>query len=160
MKKRTADCSCWQLLLNICTHKLRTMFRKNCVHLIISVHLKLKTPSIKQNYCVTSTFHTHLILSSLPSTAVHVPSTVRVLSSLSASDDRHACALSASEVAGTQCCSMQCSSSNGRWPHIHSCSTAMSQKLKSFPSTLRIFKSFSSELQKYACALAVGKSIQ
>lgn len=52
--------------------------------------------------------------------------TFQILSPLSAYDDRHACALSASEDAGNQCYSMQCSSSNSRWLHAHSCSTTVS----------------------------------
>jgi len=56
-----------------------------------------------------------------------VAPTFQILSPLSAYDDRHACALSASEAVGTQCYSMQCSSNNGRWLHSHSCSTAKLQ---------------------------------
>jgi hypothetical protein len=135
MKNWKTDCSCWPLLLDTCTHNRTTMFGKNHMHLMTSLHLKLEiTPSTQYNYSINSILHIHLILSSLPYSNF-CPCGTYICSTLpfSASDDTRACALSASELAGTKCYSMQCSSSNGRWPHFHSCSTATLQKLKMFP---------------------------
>jgi hypothetical protein len=121
-------CSHRSLPLKICTYKLRTLFRNNSSHLCLwnwKWHLKNNNCSIK------STLHVHLILNNLLHYSfVHVAPTFGILSPLNAYDDRHACALSASATVGTQCCSMQCSSSNGRWLHSHSCSTAKLQQLQ------------------------------